>query len=273
MINKVISVCTVRDIETFQLTAKWVSKFIPAAKYVVVVPHAEIDIFKSKKLGKYSVISENKHSKIADCLNEKLGKNHKRFGWYFQQFIKLSELDDGSNNALNLIWDADTIPLKKINFEQNGKIYFFQGSEYNKEYFTLTRELLNFSKISKRSFIAQNMPCKVSWIKEFKKEIQTKYKNKDWYEEIIKRINVNHGAGFSEYETLGTFLLKNHPEDIILGKAKWYRGGNKLIGGIKNFHDNQKWLSKRYHYVAFEHWDCKNTTWKYTLKKFLFKYL
>ena len=272
MINKVISVCTIRDIETFQLTAQLVSKFIHATKYVVVVPHLEVDIFKSKDLGKYTVVSEDIYSQIADYLHEKLGKNHNRFGWYFQQFIKLSELDDGSDNALNLIWDADTIPMKEINFEQNGKVYFFQGREYNKQYFILIKELLNLSKISRGSFIAQNMPCKVSWIKEFKKEIQTKFKNKNWYEEIIKRINVNHGAGFSEYETLGTFLLENYSEDIILSKAKWYRGGKKLIGGIENLPDNQKWLSKKYHYVAFEHWDSKHTNIKHYLKKILIRW-
>ena len=258
MINKVISVCKRKDIETFKITAKKVSQFIEAKKYVVVVPKIDVEAFEALDIGKYSVISEEKYDYIAEYLRSRLGDNQSRFGWYFQQFIKLAELDDGGHKSVNLIWDADTVPLKKIEFKRNEKIYFYQGGEHHKPYFDLIQDLLDLPKISKKSFISQCFPCKSSWIKAFKKHIENKFSGKPWFKAIIDRIDASKASGFSEYETLGTFVLKKFPSEIELGGNRWYRCGNRMIGGISEIDKNLKWLSTKYDYIAFESWDNKS---------------
>lgn len=266
MINKVISVCKLRDVQTFKICAQWLPDFVKAKKYLVIVPEQELSDFQHCGIKNFEFISELKYNNIKQYLEEKLGHRHKRIGWYLQQFIKLSEIDEGSDDDLNLIWDADTIPLKRLSFEKYGKIYFYQGIEYHKPYFELTKNVLGLDKIARSSFIAQCFPSKVSWIKNFKKYIESKNNNKIWYQAIIDRIDDKQKSGFSEYETLGTFILEKYPSKIKLRENSWTRDGNALIGNVKNLEHNYKWLSKRYDFITFEHWQKQKMTWRRYIK-------
>lgn len=170
MINKVICVCCKKDASTFENSANYICEYILARTYVVLVPKKDYEYFASLNLKKFQIVSEDKYEDIADALRDKpVGK---RFGWYFQQFIKMSELDDGEDSDINLIWDADTIPLKELSFERNGKLYFYQGKENHPPYFELIRDLLNEEKLVQTSFIAQCLPYRVRWFRAFKASLE-----------------------------------------------------------------------------------------------------
>ncbi len=233
MINKVIILCVRNDGKTFEIGARYIQRYISARKYIVIVPQSDLSYFSSLNLGSFYVISEEKYSHIAILLKQKqLGD---RFGWYFQQFIKMSELDDGNCDDINVIWDADTIPLRKISFVIDGKIFFYQGAEHHKPYFKLIYNLLGTHKLLNTSFIAQCMPYRVSWFKNFVLEVEAQ-NNKCWYEKLIQLIDANEAAGFSEYETLGTYAVKNFRHEILINEKtnNWYRYGNSLICGPQN---------------------------------------
>ena len=132
----------------------------------MLVLKKDYEYFASLNLRKFKIVSEEKYENIADALRERLIGG--RFGWYFQQFIKMSELDEGEDRDINLIWDADTIPLKELSFERNGKIFFYQGKELHPPYFELIKNLLNEEKFVRTSFIAQCLPYRVKWFKDFK---------------------------------------------------------------------------------------------------------
>ena len=244
-----------RDLDTFAVAAKLITQFIKASRYVVIVPENDILLFKERNLGKFAVVSEEKHNDIAKYLQKALGKGHWRFGWYFQQFIKLAELDEGNEPATNLVWDADTVPLKNIRFEHNNKIYFYKLDHYHLPYFLSIEKVFGFSKMAKNSFIAQCIPCKNLWIREFKNTIEARFPQKLWYEALIDTIQIHEPSGFSEYETLGTFILKYFPHEVEFCSRPWHRFGNQLIGGIVNLENKMKYLSKKYDFIAFEHWD------------------
>jgi hypothetical protein len=206
VINKVICVCCRKDAATFHISSKYICELIPSKTYVVLVPDIDYEYFKSMDLKKFTVVSESKYEFIAASLRKKALGN--RFGWYFQQFIKMSELDDGLDNDVNLIWDADTIPIKKITFEYDGKLSFYQGKEHHPPYFDLIRSLINEEKLLKSSFIAQCLPYRVKWFRDFKAELEINTQA-SWYQTIIDLINPNEISGFSEYETLGTYRIES----------------------------------------------------------------
>ena len=136
-IKRLISVCTRADGYTFEVASSYIQSYISAKQYVVFVPEADLDFFSSLNLGSYEVKNEEKYRDIADLLKRReLGQ---RFGWYFQQFIKMAELENGDDDDLNLIWDADTIPLRSMNFTFNDKVFFYQGREFHRPYFRLIK--------------------------------------------------------------------------------------------------------------------------------------
>jgi hypothetical protein len=256
MLNKVISVCTRKDASTFEMAAPYITKYIPAKSFIVLVPEVDLSYFLSLKLGAFNVVSEEKYSNISSLLSEKnLGT---RFGWYLQQFIKMAELDDGNLNDINIIWDADTIPLREIQFEKDGKLFFFQGKEHHKPYFKLIKSLLGVEKIVATSFIAQCLPYRVGWFQKFKREIQNG-DDGSWFEEIIKLIDIKENSSFSEYETLGTYAAKNFKSEMLINEHTddWYRFGNSLIGSPQNIAKYQNKLNTRYNFISFESWDKK----------------
>ena len=272
MIYKVICVCCKKDAATFHISSKYICELIPARTYVVLVPDVDYEYFTSLDLEKFTVVSENKYGCIAASLRKKpLGK---RFGWYFQQFIKMSELDEGLDSDINLIWDADTIPLKKLTFEHKGKVSFYQGKEHHSPYFDLIRSLINEEKLLKSSFIAQCLPYRVKWFRDFKAKLEMNTQT-SWYQTIIDLINPNEDSGFSEYETLGTYAVKNYGAEVNIDEntKKWYRYGNSLIGSVQNFEKYKDTLSKKYDFISFESWDTKRFSFIKRFKRFVKLYV
>ncbi|MBN12514.1 MAG: hypothetical protein CMI17_05850 [Opitutaceae bacterium] len=266
MINKVICVCCKKDASTFEVSTKYICQYVLASMYVVLVPKKDYEYFASLNLRKFKIFSEDKYEHIADALRVKLVG--KRFGWYFQQFIKMSELDEGEDSDINLIWDADTIPLKALSFERNGKLFFYQGTEFHPPYFELIKNLLNEEKLVQTSFIAQCLPYRVKWFRDFKASLGSDI-DTQWYQKLIELIDFKEISGLSEYETLGTYAVKNFNNEIEISDntKNWYRYGNSLIGSSDNFEHYRNKLGKKYDFISFEKWDKR----KFSLMKKFFK--
>lgn len=65
-------------------------------------------------------------------------------GWYFQQFLKLGFAKSKYAKTYYLSWDADTIPLGSICFEQDGKLVFDVKKEFHKPYFVPLQKNIAF---------------------------------------------------------------------------------------------------------------------------------
>lgn len=259
VINKVICVCCKKDAATFHIAATYICELIAAKTYVVLVPKIDYEYFMSLDLAQFTVVSEDRYQHIAAALHKKSLGN--RFGWYFQQFIKMSELDEGADSDINLIWDADTVPLKELSLEHKGKISFYQGDEYHPPYFDLVRKLINEEKLVESSFIAQCLPYRVKWFREFKTKLEADNQT-SWYQKIIDLINPAEESGFSEYETLGTYAAKNFSSEVSINEnsKNWYRYGKSLIGHPQNIEKYKDILSRKYDFVSFESWDTKKVS-------------
>ena len=253
------SVCSLKDLEVWKIASKFIVKNIKSEKYIVIVPDDEVKLFTNNTDKKFEIKSESLFiGKLREILKKKfLKKNHDRVGWYLQQFIKFSALKKTVKNNLNndiiLIWDADTVPLKKLNFiNSNNKITYYLGKENHILYFNFIKRFLGLDKIVKFSFVAQCFPIKVIWIKQFFKYIEIRHK-KNWLNAFIDSINFNERTGLSEYETLGTFISHNYKEHFVTTKNPWLRNGNGLIGSPSNINKFPfLFVKKYYHYISFE---------------------
>lgn len=262
IIKNVISVCEIKDIKVWSVSNNYILQNIEALNYTLIVPDNQIKDFSKVTNSKFQIIGE---LSIAGDVKEILKSNidkfkPERFGWYFQQFIKLCALDNESGDDIILIWDADTIPLKKINFiDNNGSLIHYSGSEYHLPYFKNIKYLLGLKKEKNYSFIAQCIAVRANWSKDFFQYI-AEYNRKDWKSAIIDSIDFSQDSGFSEYESLGTFITHKFPEETVRTSNLWFRHGNRLIGGIQNL-ESEASLQKLspYDFVSFELWDEKSS--------------
>ena len=161
-----------------------------------------------------------------------------------------------------LIWDSDTIPIKKVSmFSNDGKPIFDVKKEYHKPYFLTLKRL--FPKLGKKynySFISEHMIINTNLMKNMIKRI-TFNKNligNTWYEKIINCIDIKDlpKSGFSEFETYGTFVKEYYKQiyHIRHWKSLRLRKGNGILDFNSNFLINNSIgnIFKNYSAISFE---------------------
>ena len=255
-IDNLFSVCDIKDLSTWKITSRYILKFIDSKNYFVIVPDSQVDKFRNFTPREFQVVSENLY--ISNNIKLRLKKNTQSsaspYSWYLQQFIKISALYNTQEDQLNLLWDADTAPIKKLHFTDGRNLRFYTGSENHKPYFETTKRLLGYGKIANFSWISQCLTCRGYWIKNFISFIENKH-SKNWADCLIDTIDFSVHSSFSEYETLGNFFKKNYSADLIIIKRNWLRNGIQLLGSAKNLKYFIWLLRFKYDFVAFEKWD------------------
>jgi len=181
----------------------------------------------------------------------------KRAGWYAQQFIKMSYANVCSTEYY-LLWDSDTIPLHEIELFEGGVPYLDYKTEFHKPYFqTISNILPGYNKIIKGSFIAEHMLINTSIMKSLLKEIEfnINLEGKSYIEKVLNSISANDigASGFSEFETYGTYTMKNFPNKYKLRKWKSMRYGAFFFDGKNEIEENTiSWLARSYDAISFE---------------------
>ena len=175
-----------------------------------------------------------------------------RTGWYFHQFLKLGYAFI-CNSEYYISWDADTLPLKPVSMFENGSPVFDMKTEYHKPYFDTIQKLLKLDKENKDSFISEHMIFKTEFVKEMLQLLESS--NKRWFYSIIEAINPGDilQAGFSEFETYGTYVTHYHPGKYRYRKINAIRDGKAVFGEIPD-EEILSWLSKNYDTLSFEKW-------------------
>ncbi len=265
---RVISVCSAKDRGTWAIASQRIVKCIQAREYILLVPDSEVELFERISPDLYQVIPESNYiGNLKSDIQKILPlENHDRIGWYLQQFIKIAAAKDisigGNVNDVVLIWDADTIPLKQLDFiSESGKVIYYQGAELHPPYFDFIKKAFGLERENKFSFIAQCFPAKISWIQEFCEQLESST-GLDWMQAILFYLDPSQRAGFSEYESLGTFIWSRHRSDVESSPYLWERNGQKLLGKPNQL-DELEWLgmSEAYDYISFEAWD-QNRGWR-----------
>jgi len=257
-ISQLISVCCLKDIEAWQITSNFMVRNIAANEYRVIVPDREIAEFQKKSPPQFKIIGESRYTdQFKDRLLKLLPQDKKsQFGWYLQQFIKLLAIKDNADDAIVLIWDADTAPINQLQFiNPEGKLIYYKSTENHEPYFQTIRKLSGLNKIVSFSFIAQCFPVKVSWLNELCSELEAKFKM-PWTDALLSQIDFATPNSFSEYETLGTFISHHHADQVIYSDRPWWRLGNTLLNHVAFLSPKKATeLSKQYDFISFEKWE------------------
>ena len=255
--RRVISLCLRRDFQIWKLTAHYLPKYIDAVEYMLIVPDDEVSFFVGISPLIWTIRGESEysynHSKIT--ISKRLsGKNIGRSGWYLQQFIKINAAIDPalSNDDRVLIWDADTVPLKKLKFTEGlatSKMAFYSSDEFHEPYSHTLLKVFNLKQIGNRSFVAQCIPAKVSWLRDM---IGLHH---DYVDAVLDAMLGNDSSEFSEYQTIGHYIFLHHRSSVYLNFRPWSRGGVVEISRFKLLNKLTLYLySLFFDYIAYEHW-------------------
>ena len=205
---------------------------IKATTYTVIVPDNQVTEFRARLDSRITVQPEGLYvTEFLPTLKRRYNGTHERFGWYLQQFIKLAAVKHFSEFGKVLVWDADTVPLRKLHFfSRDGVPSYFTGRENHAEYFSAITRALGLVKLHNFSFISQCFPVAPHHAKAFFENLR-ELSSQGWWGPLIDSVDFTQSSGFSEYETMGTFILQRFPQELTLQKRQWLRNGWKIFRG------------------------------------------
>ena len=162
--------------------------------------------------------------------------------WYYQQVLKITFVINFVNKTKKpiIIWDADTIILKKILFfKNNNSINYGTTSEFHKAYYKTNKNLLNNQPRYFISSLAQFISITTSeakfLIKRLSKIKKKRKKIGEWITDVIFKSVVSahqnyNGSMFSEYELIGqSNLLKSYKKQKLISGIREHLNLNNPI--------------------------------------------
>lgn len=254
-----ISVSCLRDLPVACYAIEYAYKFIDFDQCYLIVPDNDCRAFARRLNPQIHVVAESdffshfNRNKVHDALSEQFKY---RTNWYLQQLIKISASRALCEQGDVLIWDSDTVPLRKLNFQtHSGQIQFYRGKEFHAPYFQSINSLLNFEASNTVSFISQCFYLRKQWICAFVDYVEDTHRQ-PWPHAILSCLENKNYAEFSEYETLGAYIARFYPGEFQMTDRKWLRLGSSYLLGRENINDRRlARLGCEFDFVAFEHWD------------------
>ena len=228
MINNILNICQVSLKDNIPLILenyKIFTRLYKSIKIYIICPKDQINEFREKlNFDDIKIIDEDEIISLEEFneIFEKMSKNilyktqfKKRLPWYYQQILKitfaLNYINEKNENLV--IWDADTIILKKINFFNKDKsIKYGNFFEFHKAYYltneSILKNLPNYYISFLNQFIAITNNEKDFLLNRFLNFDYPKKKlGYNISELILKNIFEKHkvynGSLFSEYELIG----------------------------------------------------------------------
>ena len=255
-----ISVITIKSIYDSLLPIK-VNIITSRKNWSIYIPLQKI--YPSLFLYDEDLVIDGLKKRNLDNYFEKRIEDNSRVGWYFQQFLKLSAASF-IKSPYYLIWDADTILLKPIDFfYKQSRVLVQPSDEYHEPYFRTIERVLSIPKQTNSSFISEHFMIAKTGVECLLSKITPNSNGNSWIFNILDSIDTADlpFSGFSEYETYGNFMLFHNGQNIkirtnasnehILSS----RYGSKLFGPIPDDMDLALLQDLGYHYVTFEIWD------------------
>ena len=239
-----INLCQVslkRDLPLILKNYQSFKKFYERINIYIICPSKDLAYFKEKlNYDEFKIISEDEiiSFKKFELIFIKESENisyqsefRKRLNWYYQQILKISFMINFINDIKKnlIIWDADTILLKKIDFFSEDKsINYGNFNEFHKQYYVTNKKILDDFPKYFISFLNQFISATVEEVfmleKKLFKNIKIQKQNLPvkLSELILRNIFLEHkvynGSMFSEFELIGqsNYLQNNTKQKPIL---------------------------------------------------------
>lgn len=255
-----------RDLQSFLRAYPYILENLPA-RNIILIGGSNVENA-AKRLDRVKFIHEDsiEPGLTLDAvrrLKKELSGSTRHAGWYFQQFLKMAyaRLSDCD---YYLVWDADTIPINKIDFfDRSGRPYLaYRDFVPEDKCYNPTQESLLPGKALKKqvrkSFIAEHMLVKTGIMKELLDRLEANHDvpGRAFFEKIMhcvpqRYINL---SGFSEFELYAAFVLKYHPDTYVQRKWNNLRNAKTYVGPSPDGND-LRWISTAFDTVSLEDFD------------------
>ena len=168
----------------------------------------------------------------------RIHSKNSRNGWYLQQLLKLySGIVIPGIMDRYLVIDCDTFLLKEINFidyESNLPLYA-TGSENHSPYFEHMSKLHPFLEKHTPNYsgVCHHMLFETNYVKELMELVETYHDNQPFWVIFLAMVDSKltglhapwYASGASEYEIYFNYMLKFHPDKMIIRQLKWKNCG------------------------------------------------
>jgi hypothetical protein len=252
----VVTACLPRDLHLLRLAIPRLARFLPVRKIHVCAPRREFPRFHSTLGSDVVLLDEDEMVpgvRLAELRKLKLTGFPRGAGWYFQQLLKCGFAFLGGPEDSYLIWDADTVPLRKIElFDEAGRAFFTRAEERHAPYFENYERLLGWAPTPPCSFIAQHVVVRKAYMRAMLSEIEARIPGEEnWAWKIMRTLQGTNSNLFSEYEFYGNYVSSIHPEEVVLRDLSWTRDGVRLASFHPSEADLDR-LAKKFDFVSFE---------------------
>jgi hypothetical protein len=259
----VISICSRKHQNVWKLTSSLLQKHVKAGRYSVYVPREEIVFFRSITPPAIEVLPQEDlgmefSGRLLEAITEK--ENEPRYGWYLQQFYKIQALIE-SQSKFVAIWDADCVPTRDVHLidSAGNPTYMNASKELHTPYFENIQRLLGMERIQRQTFVIPGFPMKKQWVNEFVSFVEERL-NAPWHTAIIESTDLSLPSGFSETETLGTWVVNKYPDQWSSHEGTWERFGQSRFGYAKKFTPEsieRIGAKSDLDIITFENWDVR----------------
>jgi hypothetical protein len=259
----VISICSRKHENVWKLTSALLPEHVKAGRYSVYVPKDELIFFHSITPPAIEILpqeglGEEFSDRLFEAITEK--ENVSRYGWYLQQFYKIQALIESQSKYV-AIWDADCVPTRDVSLMDSvgNPIYMNASKEFHAPYFENIQRLLGMNRIQNQTFVIPGFPMKKEWVDEFISFVEVKF-NAPWHKAIIECTDLSLPSGFSETETLGTWVVNKYPNQWSSNEGTWERYGQSRFGYAKKFTPEKIekiGVRSKIDIITFENWDVR----------------
>ena len=238
-----VSTCCIKDLPVFIAFQDYITKYITANSYYLIVPDRHYSIF-SFFANKFTILRE---SAVLDCADMQLIRHelpsHLPYGWYLQQFLKLSAVFNLPSDELFIIWDIDTCPTTHIDlFDENGIPLLTFSEERHQPYMQLIQHIYDLPQvpIQSTSYISQYFSGATNDAHTLRSLLLLKNPQSCFIPILDSIKNVGGIQRFSEYELLGYHFTMYLKRKYIPSNYHWLRDGGSLFSNplslLKNVH-------------------------------------
>lgn len=252
----VVAACLKRDLPVLVLAYRNLQRFVALKQLHVITARRDFAHFE-KVLGS-DVVLIDEHEMIpgvtlAALKVIPLARFSQGPGWYFQQLLKFQFAFLKPEDDHYLIWDADTVPLRPLEFfDGQGRMLLTKAAEFHRPYFQTYENLLGRPAQREFSFIAQHMLVQKSVLREMLGEIEAHCPGPDnWAWKIMRNLGGEGSNRFSEYETYGHYLKAKYPERVVFRELPWLRRGASECGRYPSAAALEK-IGREFYFASFE---------------------
>lgn len=252
----VVTACQAADLRILRLASAGLQRYVRLGRLHVITAARDFRRFRDELGTEVALIDEDTFipgMSLAAVRALRLPGFPQGAGWYFQQLLKLQFCQVNPEDDYYLIWDADTVPLRPLEFiDENGAMLFTVADEAHAPYFDTYRKLLGEEPHREFSFISQHMPVRKSILCEMLGKIDSRFPGDEhWAWKILRNLEGTHVNLFSEYEMFGHYVKNHYPNQAVFRRLPWLRSGSLAVGGVPSGPELER-MGKEYAFAAFE---------------------